>query len=509
MTTGVPGLDLVLRGGFPRGGVYLLTGSPGAGKTTLANHACFAAAREGHAAVYVTLLTESHSRLLANLRQFDFFDEGAVGEKVHFVSGFLTLLSQGFEGVLQLVRREVKARHARVLVLDGFVALDQVGRTPLELKRFIHELQIQAEMAHCTVFALTSQPPDLMRPEQTMVDGIVSLRDEQVVWGSWRAIEVHKLRGSGYLAGSHSFHIDEHGITVEPRIEAMLAAPSMSDSCITARASTGVPSLDKMLGGGLAAGTTTMLLGPSGAGKTTLALHFLCAATAEEPAVFFGVYETPPRLEHKAAQVGLSLDRLVSRRAVSVLWQPMTNRTLDGLGLRILDAVSRTGARRLVIDGLDGFRRATPHPERIPSFFTALANELRVRGVTTVYTVETPNFIGPNVEAPLTGVSALVENIIFMRFVEMNARLHRLLSVLKVRDSSYDSDVREFKITGRGVELADTFSSAEDVLSGFARDADAGTARRARRASGPGAAKKKAARSVKRQQDEPGRTRRR
>lgn len=470
--TNIPGLDTVLCDGFPTSGVYLFAGAPGTGKTTLASQICFAAARQGRKAVFLTLLSESHSRLISNLESFDFYDESMLDDTVRYVSGFTTLLERGLEGVLDLVRQEVKQRKAKVLVIDGFVALDQIGRTPVEIKRFIHELQIQAEMIGCTVFATTSQSAESMQPERTMVDGIIELRYSRTDLHVCRILEVHKLRGSPYLPGGHTFRIMNDGITVEPRIESMLASPSREDTCIAAKTSTGVPKLDKILGGGLACGTTTMILGPSGSGKTTLGLHFLCASTPEEPGVFFGVYETPPRLEHKARALDLDLEALAKKGAVRLMWKPMTDSTLDGLGHAILRAVTETGAKRLLIDGLDGFRRAATSAERVPSFFTALANELRVRGVTTLYTTETPTFVGPNVEAPLTGVSALVENLIFMRFVELDAKLHRLVSVLKVRDTGYDSHVYEFQITNQGIDLAPTFASAEGVLTGFARQVD-------------------------------------
>lgn len=488
--TGIDGLDTVLCKGFPAGGVYLIAGPPGTGKTTIASQICFAAARRGTRAVFVTLLSESHNRLMANLESFGFFDEELLGAGVRYVSAFATLMDRGLEGVLELVRQEVKQRTASILVIDGFVALDQLGRTPLEIKRFIHELQIQAEMTGCTVFALTSQPVDSMQPERTMVDGIVELRYARNNEAVARMIEVHKLRGSSYLSGGHTFSILDEGVIVEPRIESMLAAPSHEDTCLTAKTTIGVARLDVMLGGGLPCGTTTMILGPSGSGKTTLGLHFLSAATRESPGVFFGVYETPPRLERQATAMGMKLTELVNADIVQLLWKPMTGSTLDGLGHGILRAIEASGAKRLLIDGLDGFRRATQNPERIPNFFTALANELRVRGVTTMYTVETPSFVGPNVEAPLTGVSALVENLIFTRFVELNADLHRLVSVLKVRDTEYDSHVYEFHITPRGIELAPDYKSAEKILTGFGHagepDPRARTARKLDRANEPG-----------------------
>jgi circadian clock protein KaiC len=223
-----------------------------------------------------------------------------------------------------------------------------------------------------------------------------------------------------------------------------------------------------MLSGGFRCGTTTLLLGPSGVGKTTLGLHYLAAAARSSKSVMFGFYETPARLLEKARVLNLALDARVKRKELEIVWQPSTEQSVDALAQRLLDAIERNRAERLFIDGLDGFQRATIHPERLHHVFTALANELRVRGVTTLYSYEVPKFVGPGLDSPVTGVSALAENLIYMRFVELRSHMYRLLSILKVRDSGYDTSLREFHITTKGIHLQKTFDSAEAILTGSA-----------------------------------------
>ena len=178
----------------------------------------------------------------------------------------------------------------------------------------------------------------------------------------------------------------------------------------------------------------------------------------------------PPRarIREKAQRLNLDLGKRMDKGELEVMWQPSTEQNVDALAQRLLDAVARTSASRLFIDGLDGFQRATMHPERVHHVFTAVANELRVRGVTTLYTFEVPKFIGPGLDTPVTGVSALAENLVYLRFVELRSHLYRLLSILKVRDSSYDSSLREFHITDHGIRLEKTFDSAEAILTGSA-----------------------------------------
>jgi len=234
------------------------------------------------------------------------------------------------------------------------------------------------------------------------------------------------------------------------------------------RCATGLSQLDAMLGGGIPRGTATLVLGASGSGKTSLGLHFLSQSSAQEPGLLFGFYEMPLRLRHKAAGIGIKLDGLIEQAHLEILWHPPTEDILDALGNRLLEAVRRRGVKRLVIDGLLGFQEiAADRPHRIGRFLTALANELRVLNVTTLYTAETRNLIGGVIEGPTIGLSTIAENLILLRYVEIRSQLRRLISVVKVRDSDFDSSLREFRITVTGIEIADTFASAEAILSGF------------------------------------------
>ena len=256
-----------------------------------------------------------------------------------------------------------------------------------------------------------------------------------------------------------------------PRAEVALEAKN--DSPSDKRLSLGVPRLDAMVGGGVLAGTTTMLLGTSGAGKTTLGLHFLARCSEQEPGLLFGFYETPERLLMNAASLGLDLASLIERGHLEILWQPPVEQILDDLGQRLVEAVRRRGVRRLFVDGIGGYVEAADDPARLGSFFAALSNEFHRLGATALYTSETANLVGPTVEMPVSGISAVVENLLLLRFVELRARLYRLISVLKVRGSAFDPTLREFQITEGGIVLADTLEGAESILSGFGTQAPA------------------------------------
>jgi circadian clock protein KaiC len=466
--TGIPGLDTVLRGGFLKAGIYIVRGEPGTGKTILANHFCFNHVAAGHHAIYVTLLAETHDRMMQHMRTMSFFEPARIPDGLYYVNGFRVLEEDGIKGFIDLLRREIRTHNATLLVLDGLVVTEEASGSDRDFRKFIHELQAHIAIEGCTAFLLTNGRRNEYHPEHTMVDGLIELHDVLFGTQAERELEVRKLRGTDALRGRHSFRITDGGIVVYPRLEALLARPSVDDQWPDERCAIGVAQLDAMLGGGIPRGTTTLVLGASGSGKTSLGLHFLSQSSAEEPGLFFGFYEMPLRLRVKAAHIGVRLDRLIEQGHLEILWHPATEDILDALGNRLLDAVRCRRVKRLVIDGLLGFQEiAADRPHRIGRFLTALANEFRVLNVTTFYTAETRNLIGPVIEGSTIGLSTIAENLILLRYVELRSQLRRLISIVKMRDSEFDSSLREFQITSAGYEIARTFDSAEAILSGF------------------------------------------
>ena len=234
--------------------------------------------------------------------------------------------------------------------------------------------------------------------------------------------------------------------------------------------STGIANLDEMLRGGLLASSATLLLGFAGSGKTLLAQHFLDAgAQKQEPGLYFGFYETPERLIEGAEHVGLPMRQHVESNMISIMWQPALRFGLDQLAERLLADIRERQVRRVVIDGIDGFRQGAAFPERTIRFVTALSNELRALDVTVMVTEETQKLFGPEVEVRIPGLSALVDNIVLLEYLDIGTELKRLLSVVKQRGSGHDGNVRELHITDRGIELESDASSARQILEGSFR----------------------------------------
>lgn len=477
MPSGIAGLDFVLGGGFLKGGVYIVQGIPGAGKTILANQTCFSHAREGGRAVYVTLLAESHTRMLQHLRTMSFYDEAVIPDSLYYVSAFRNLEEAGLKGLLDLLRREIKGHRASLVVLDGLVAAEESAASDREFKKFIHEVQSNAALSDCTVLLLTSGGTHKVSPEHTMVDGLIELDDLMFDLRTERSLRVRKFRGSGFLRGRHSFRITGDGIVLFPRMEAAHAVPSGSAGVTDpgARLSTGISGLDGKLGGGIPAATSTALIGPAGGGKTTIGLHFLSRSTPEEPGLLFGFFETPDRLHAKAKSIGIDLEGMERRGVVEILWQLQGENILDELGLRLLQAVRRRGVRRLLVDGLAGFIEASVHPERMGRFMAVLTNELRALGVTSLYTIEARDPVGADIRMPFGGISSVVENMIAIRHVEIEARLRRIISISKIRNGDFDPTLQEFCIEERDVRLMGPVYGTDGVPSGHAWSGRSGT----------------------------------
>jgi circadian clock protein KaiC len=467
LPSGVPGLDATLRGGFLRGGIFIIQGSPGAGKTILGNQICFRHVAAGGRALYATLLAENHARMLLHIGQLGFFEEEVIPDRLYYISAFPVLEDDGLEGVLDLLRREVQARTSGVLVIDGWSAIEETAASNREFKRFIHALQAQALIADCTVFLLTGVKP--ISTEHTLVDGVIELQTRLYGRRAERTLEVHKLRGTGYVRGTHSYRITDNGIIVYPRTEALLAQPSVMDRATGPAVSTGIPQLDRIMGGGFPHHSTALLVGPPGIGKTTIGLHFLSECNRETPGVHFGFYETPAAILDKANALKLPIERLIKQGHVEIIWQPTTEGLLDETCDRLVEAVRRRGVRRLFIDGLQGFERLAPERERLGHIFSAFSSEFRGLGVSTLYTAES-DLIGPVLGLPfsglsLQGVSCIAEIILVTRYVELRSRLHRMISVLKVRDSEINSALHEFTVTKDGIVIAPDPATAESILA--------------------------------------------
>ncbi|MCY1389749.1 Circadian clock protein kinase hypothetical protein [compost metagenome] len=465
---GIEGLDVLLKGGLIVGASYIIQGRPGSGKTILANQLAFNHVRQGGRVLVATMLAESHERLFQYLSTLSFYDSSKIGDEIQFVSAFDTLESEGLDAVVKLLRSEITRQQATILIVDGLLNARSKAESPLDTKKFISELQGHAAFAGCTVLFITSSRLDDGSPEHTMVDGVIELGEELHGSRSVRRIQLRKTRGSAALSGLHEFEITEDGLVVYPRLESIYSHPSRIDSADLSRLPSGSTKLDQLLGGGLPRSSVTLVMGPSGIGKTSLGISFLGVSSKAEPGLLFGFYESPQRFRLKAKALGVDCKALEDQGALHFAWQPTTEGLLDGLGARLLKLVDEKGIKRLMIDSLGALTRIANTPGRLNEFFSALTGELRARGVTVLATWEMRDIFGSEINAPAPELSSIVDNILLMRFVELDSELKRLLSILKVRDSLYDPSLVEVVISNHGIDLKKAFEHATAVMSGTA-----------------------------------------
>jgi circadian clock protein KaiC len=481
--SGVPGLDTLMHGGFLRGGIYIISGQPGTGKTILSNQIAFGHAASGGRVIYVNLLAENPAHLFSHLSSLSFFNHDPIGNEIYYISGHGVMQQEGLKGLAAMLQRLMLDHKATLLIIDGALNAEQSSPSGVEFKGFAYQLQVFGETTGCTVLLLMStgggaagaegEANTLQVAGQTTVDGLIQLGYRRIELRLVREIEVRKLRGSSHFEGGNSMQITSDGIQIYPRLEAMLASSAASSHgpvVSNERLGFGLPQLDEMLRGGVPQGSSTMLLGPWGSGKTMIGLHFLMeGARLGQQSLFFGLNEPLTIIMEAAAGIGLDLSKTIANGGIDAVWQLPVESIADQIVGRLLEAVHRRNVKRLFIDSLDSLSRSILFPERTSRFFTALMNELRFLGVTTLSSLELPELFSPTVALPMQGISAAAENTIFIRSVELNSKLHRLISVVKMQRSGYDPAIREFIIGDQGIKIGNVFEGFVGTITGLAR----------------------------------------
>jgi circadian clock protein KaiC len=468
--SGIPSFDRLLGGGIPRRQSVIVTGDPGCGKTVLCSQMAFLAAARGLQVVLATVTSEPHDKLVSELSGFSFFRRELLDEKIFMMSAYSTL-KQGAREARDLLVQTVRKRGARLLFIDGLRAIRDLWQDEAKLREFLYELGIGLAAADCVGLFTTEYPLEklLSLPEATTVDGIVSLSVNKRAARRLRRVEVVKLRGRPHLTGEHPMHIGEDGVRFIPRLESTdsLGADAAPPE---GRASFGLPELDVLMEGGLPLLSTTMLAGSMGIGKTLLAAHFAVeGARNSEPALFVSFFDSPASLNGRARRIGLDVERHVRSGLLTYLHVPPVEAEADVVVDKVLTELQRLGAKRLVIDGLTDLELSIEDAERRRVFLAALALRLRQAGVTSLFTREVPKIAGTELDFSDAPIAILGENLLLLRYVELRGRIHRILSVLKMRDSKYDNQLREFEIVDTGMKVLSPVRSAEGLLTGQAR----------------------------------------
>jgi circadian clock protein KaiC len=296
------------------------------------------------------------------------------------------------------------------------------------------------------------------------VDGVIELDHEAVDSRDTRWIRIAKQRGARHLSGRHEFAINDRGVVVYPRLEAVAGSEMPHWKSGAKRMSTGIDGLDDMLDGGLIEGTTTAIFGTPGIGKTLLNLQFLGAGAVHgETALHVTFHENEDALLAMSRRLGLSYGDCLSSGCLTVNWQSALERSPDGWAWSVLEAVDEIRPSRLTIDAFTDVARMFAVPQRQTSFGVAFSNELRNRGVTTLVNLELDSFVSQTVDFPVPRISPMIDSGILMRSVEYESSLHRMVSVMKHRQSWFDTSIREFSIGVGGISIGDRIDASKSL----------------------------------------------
>lgn len=468
--TGVASLDLLLGGGIPARQSVVVTGDPGSGKTVLCSQIAFAQAARGKRVVIATVASESQDKLLEELEGFSFYEADRVGDEIYLVSIY-PALQRGPKEAKDLLLKAMRDRNASMLFVDGLRSLRDLWQNEAKLRDFLYEVNVGlAQQGAIGLFTTEYRVEKLMEfPEATTVDGIISLAARRVGGRVVRRAQVVKLRGRAHLTSDHLMHITSNGIHMVPRIEETTEAAE-TFTPTEERAELGIPLLDAMLHGGLPSKSTTLIAGSTGVGKTLMALSFVASgARKDEPGLLISYTEPVERLVARAKRVALDVTPLLKAGTLSIEYRSAVNAEADDLVEHMLHRVRETGARRVVLDGVGDLDHSVLERERLRPVLTALLVQLRRLGVTAIFAKEMSKIAGPDLDFGDTPISVTAENLIFLRHIEWQGRLLRILSILKMRESGFDPCVRQFEITDRGIKLMDSVPMAEGQLTGTAR----------------------------------------
>jgi circadian clock protein KaiC len=450
--SGIHGLDTILGGGFLKGRLYLIEGIPGSGKTVLGNQLVFANAKQDNTSLFVTLLSESHGKMLDHICQFEYFDKSLVNKKIFYLSGYTELSENGISGFKLFLMKTIRSANIKLVVIDGFKIVSNFTKDELEYSTFLHDLNALASALDCIVLLLNPVSTPQQQVEDVLTDGLIELKCTDVGMRNVREIHIHKMRGMEHFEGRHELTISKEGLRVFPRIELIVAKlepfhPNLSE----VKKSFGIQYLDEMLKGGLLSGSVTSLFGPPGSGKTLIGLKFLHEGLlADENSLYFGFYETRDQMLSKARGVGLEFEPFINSGRLKFIWYPPTEQLIDELFEKLVDAIEETKATRVFIDGIEGFKFSAVFAERLPRFVASLTIKLRSIGVTAIFSEEArlPSSVK---DYHLGEYSAAFENIIYLRYLETNFHVRRLINIYKVRASSYDISIHEFHIQNQGI----------------------------------------------------------
>ncbi|HEY2505755.1 MAG TPA: ATPase domain-containing protein [Streptosporangiaceae bacterium] len=456
LSSGNAPLDTVLRGGLPANAISLITGLPGTGKTIIAQQYVFHNARPERPAVYFSTVSEPLEKIVRFGQGLDFFDQSAVGKSVFFEDLGSVVGSGGLGGVAERIATVIKERRPGLVVIDSFKGLREFAENNRHFRAFLHDIagMLSALAVSSLWVGEYEEAEDGLLAEFAVADAILHLATSRVGQREIRFLTVRKLRGSGFLSGQHAYRLSSSGLHLFPRIaDTPIQAPYDLGGT---RASSGIPALDDLLGSGYWPGASTLIAGPSGAGKTLMGLHFIInGARQGEPGVIASLQENRTQLQQVAAGFGWSLDQ----PNVQMMYRSPVDIYIDEWAYELIQAVERTGARRVLIDSLSDLRLATTDETRFQEFAYSLLQRFSRQGVSLLMTLEIADLFQAR-RLSDSAISHLSGNVVLLSYLREENLINRTMTVIKSRASHHDPGVHQYTIGAAGIALAGSASAS-------------------------------------------------
>jgi circadian clock protein KaiC len=471
ISSGTVGLDEILLGGLPSRRMYLLQGDPGVGKTTLALRFLLAGAERGERCLYVTL-SETREELTAvasahgwSLDAIQLYEMSAAdpsfGENDDNTLYVPAEVELG-ERVSALLREVDKVTPTRI-VLDSCSELRLLAQSPLRFRRQLLALKEDLVRRNCTIMLLENPVAVSGDPLlQSLVHGVIALEQRSPLYGAERRrLRIVKMREVAFRGGYHDLVIRRGGVEVFPRLVASEHhAPFKPESI-----SSGVLALDTLVGGGLDRGTSTLLMGPAGSGKSSIATQYsVAAARRGEHVAYFAFDEGIEVMLARARKLGMELEEHIEQQRILVKQVDPAELSPGEFSIIVREAVEKASARVVVIDSLNGFLQAMPEEHFLTTQLHELLSFLRQRGVLTLLLMAQHGFLG-RMDVP-ADVSYLADTVMLTRYFEASGRVRKALSVVKKRSGMHEDTIREFAITSNGLVVGEPLSAFQGVLTG-------------------------------------------
>ena len=469
LRTGVEGLDDILGGGLPANHLYLLDGEPGTGKTTFALQYLLKGAANGERCLYVTLsessaelagVAASHAWNLAGIDVYELAAAAAVADEYTLFHPAEVELQETMKEVLEAVEAHVPAR----VVFDSLSEMRLLARDPLRFRRQILALKQFFVGRACTVLLLDDRTaPDGDMQLHSLAHGVVALEHVAMEYGAERRrLHVRKLRGARFRGGFHDFRIGTGGISVYPRIRSSTAAVG----CEVVELASGDAGLDDLTGGGLTRGTSTLITGAAGTGKTTLTMQYVSAAVARgERARMFLFDERVSTFTMRCAGVGIDLGNALATGRLSIVQIDTTEMSPGEFANGIVDAVEKDGVGLLVIDSINGFMNAMPAERLLLAQLHEMLSYLANKEVSSLLTLVQHGIFGAPMDASAE-VSYLADTVLLLRYFEFQGNVRQAISVVKKRSGAHERTIREFRMDAGGIRVGAPLTEFHGVLTG-------------------------------------------